>query len=113
MPKTVVVGEIHIDVDDLKDMNTSELVKLCRMIDSPAHRGVRRDVLISILKGKKRRVHNAVDEYREIITKFLKDHWSSVKSQVDLKCSGDCFDHTDFQVITCWKMNREILERDS
>lgn len=113
MHRTVEVGDIRIDSDDLKDMNISELVKLCRMMGSPAHRGVRKDVLISILNGKKRRVHNKVDEHRDIITKFLTDHWSSVVSQIDLKCSGNCYDHTDFQVITCWKVNKETLERNS
>ena len=110
---TIIVDDIQVEIDDLKDMNTSELVTLCRMMDIPAHRGVGRKVLISALRGKKRKIHNPIDVYRQCITRFLDKHWGAISSQVDIKCTGNCFEHTDFQVITCWKINKETLERHS
>ena len=107
----IVVGELRIDSDDLSDMNKTELVKICRMLQHPAHRGVEKKTLISLIKGKKRKVRNNIDTYRESIISFLKNHWDAVSSQVDVKCHGDCTKHTDFQVVTCWKTNKEILEK--
>jgi hypothetical protein len=107
----IAVGELRIEPDDLTDMNKSELVKLARLTGAPAHRGLDRKVLISLLRGKKRKVRNKVDEYRAIITEFLRQHWDAVRSQVDVKCHGECGEHTDFQVLTCWKTNKDTLER--
>lgn len=110
---TIEINDIQVDVDDLQDINKTELVTLCRMVDIPAHRGVDRKVLIAALRGKKRRISNQVDIYRQFISDFLQKHWKAVSSQVDVKCTGNCFEHTDFQVITCWKINKETLERHS
>lgn len=107
----IVIGDLRIDPEDLADMNKSELVKLIRMMGPPAHRGLDRKVLISLLSGKKRKVRNKIDEYRTVVSEFLRQHWDAVKSQLDVKCHGECADHTDFQVVTCWKTNRETLER--
>ena len=107
----VRVGDIRIDPDDFADMNKSELVKLARMAGGPAHRGLDKKVLVSMIRGKKRKARNKIDEYRSAIMEFLRQHWEAVNSQVDVKCHGECGDHTDFQVVTCWKTNKEILER--
>ena len=109
----IVIGDTHVDPDDLQDMNITELVALCRLAESSAHRGVQRKTLISILKGKKRKVHNRVDEYRHEIVGFLESYWETVRSQVDLKCHGNCYAHTDFQVVTCWKTNKDTMEKHS
>lgn len=108
---TIVIGDVRIEVEDLADMNKSELVKLIRMMGEPAHRGLDKKVLLSLMRGKKRKVRNKVDDYRKALIEFLKQHWEAVKSQVDVKCHGECGEHTDFQVVTCWKKNKEILER--
>ena len=109
--ETIAIGELIVDVDDLVDINQTELVRLARLMGHPAHYGLDRKVLISLLKGKKRNVRNKVDEYRSTVKEFLKKHWDSVSSQVDVKCHAECGDHTDFQVVTCWKTNKDILER--
>lgn len=107
----IMIGELRINPDNLGDMNKSELVQLARMTGALAHRGCDRKVLVSLIRGKKRKVRNKIDEYRVIITEFLRQHWEAVSSQVDVKCHAECGEHTDFQVVTCWKTNREILER--
>lgn len=111
MGKTIAVGDTRIELDDLAEMNKSELVKIIRMMGVPAHRGLSRKVLVSLLVGRKRKIRNKADEYRRILTEFLKKYWDAVESQVDVKCHGECSEHTDFQVVTCWKTNRETLER--
>lgn len=107
----ITIGELEIDPDDLKDMNTSELVLLCRMGGHSAHHGLGRKTLTDLLLGKSRRVYNTVDNYRRAITEFLRQHWGAVSSQVDVKCHARCMEHTDYQVMTCWKTNKDILER--
>lgn len=108
---TIKIGDLYIDSDDLSDMNKTELVKLCRMQGHKAHRGKRKNVLISTIKGKKRKFENRIDEYRNTLKSFLDKHWDAISSQVEIKCHGRCEEHTDFQVVTCWKTNKEILER--
>lgn len=107
----ILIGEMQVDPNDLEDMNKTELVKLARLMGQSAHYGLDRKVLVSILKGRKRKVRNKIDEYRDAIKEFLRQHWEAVRSQVDVKCHAECGDHTDFQVVTCWKTNKEILER--
>jgi hypothetical protein len=51
----ITVGDVIIDVDDLEEMNSTELIQLCRMKNIPAHRGIEKAILISALKGKKRK----------------------------------------------------------
>lgn len=108
---TILIGEHEVELDDLREgINKSELVAFCRLAGIPAHRGIGRKVLVSALKGKKRKIANPVDKHRELIMKFLQRHWDAISSQIDVNCHGNCKEHTDFQVVTCWKTNKDILE---
>ena len=107
----MLIGEHEVELDDLKEgINTTELIAFCRLAGIPAHRGIAPKVMISALRGKKRKIHNPIDEKRELIMKFLERHWDAISSQIDVRCHGNCKEHTDFQVITCWKTNKIILE---
>lgn len=109
--EAIRIGEMRVDPDDLNDMNKTELVRLIRLMGQPAHYGLDRKVLISLLKGKKRNVRNKVDEYRAVLMEFMRQNWEAISSQLEVNCHGECGDHTDFQVVTCWKTNKDILER--
>jgi hypothetical protein len=100
--------------DSLASMNKSELVQLLDEVHGiRAHRGVSKKLLTkSLLTGRDPEVGNPFDDDRVKIMRFLKKHWEKIQSQLELKCSGDCYKHSDMQVLACYLKSKQVLESE-
>ena len=111
----IVFGEIEIDPRYVGELNTTELVQLCQLVnpDSRAHRGMSREALEEILAGagESHDCVNPVDRYRKLINAFFEVYWERVKDQIDPKCNGNCYECHDTVVLSCYIVNHKRLQQ--
>lgn len=95
------------------DINKTELVQLLAEIGIRANRGMSRKALIECVRTTlpPKDDGNPFDRERDIIIAFLKKYWDKVKSQLDVKCHGRCYEHSDMQVLACYLNSKNVLER--
>lgn len=98
-----------------KDINKTELVQLLAEIGIRSHRGMSKKALMECVRTTKppKDEGNPFDEERDLIIAFLKKHWDKVKSQLDVRCHGRCYEHSDMQVLACYLNSKNVLERRS
>lgn len=107
-----ISGDLSVQESDLPEINTTELVYLCRAKGVMVHRGIRREILEDVLRGKQPpTILNPVDHKRDEMMAFLKRFWAAIESQLEVRCSGNCYHHTDMLAVSCWDLNKRVIER--
>lgn len=98
-----------------KDVNKTELVQLLAEIGIRSHRGMSKKALMECVRTTRppEDEGNPFDVDRDIIIAFLEKHWDKVKFQLDVKCHGRCYEHSDMQVLACYLNSKKVLERRS
>lgn len=108
-------SELH-ELKRIRDANKTELVQLLwDMWGIRAHRGLPRKLLATALvtgNAKQKDFHNPFDTKRKKIIKFLTKFGEELNSQLILKCTRNCFDHNDMQVLGCWRNSQEVLQNE-
>jgi hypothetical protein len=101
---------------ELEPLNKTELLQLLReLLDIRSHPGVSKKALIECLvAGENPELGgNPFDEERDIIMRFLGRNWDRIKYQLDPKCHGDCYQHSDMQVLACYLNSKKVLDREA
>lgn len=97
--------------DELHQLNKSELIQLiAEMWELPAHRGMSKEALVKLLWGGRGETSNPFDKERKTIVRFLKKNWDSIQSQLDLKCTANCYECNDMQVLACYRSSENVLK---
>lgn len=114
-PKSAKPKNNLIIEEELHQMNKSELVQLCRDAGVRANRSVSTLDLIHILKtpAEEHKLNNPIDLLRDEVMNFLTSEMEHEKSQLKLGCDGNCYNHSDMQILLCWITNRETIKRFS
>lgn len=102
------------DLSDLAQVNHTELVQLCRLLnpDGNAHMGMKRTVLEEILLGVvPDDAGNQVDKYRAKLSAFIQRHWDKIRDQMEMNCTGDCYQCHDLMVLGCFVTNADHLKK--
>lgn len=103
------------EVEELKQLNKSELVQLLAdLYGIRASRSYAKVVLAkALVTGKApKNLENPFDPIRNQIIAFLRKYEEELKSQLDLKCTQNCYDHSDMQVLACWRNSQKVLESE-
>ena len=100
------------EIRGLKKLNATELVQLLTEVGIRAHIGMSRlDLATALVTGRLDNEGNPFDKERYVIESFLEKNWDRIKSQLDVKCHGNCHQHSDMQVLACWLNSQRVLER--
>jgi hypothetical protein len=102
------------DLSDLEHVNHTELVQLCNLMnpDGNAHLGMKRKVLEEILQGVvPDDASNPVDKIRKRLHSFIQEHWEKIRDQMEVNCTGNCYQCHDFMVLGCYVTNADHLKR--
>ena len=94
-------------------LNKTELVTVLQEAGFRAHRGMKREHLVkAVLKGvSPAGGRNPLDVKRDVIIEFLELNWEKVRSQLTVRCDGNCYNCSDIQVLACWDNSKSVLER--
>lgn len=103
------------DLSDLDQCNHTELVQLARLLnpDGAAHMAMERSMLEDIvLHGvvPTNPPDNKVDRYRARMHQFIQEHWDKIRDQMEMSCTGDCYQCHDFMVLGCFVANADHLK---
>lgn len=105
--------------DAVEMMNPSELVQALSDVGIRAHRGLPKKLLAKVaLTGKIPKGHeadfvNPFDELRRKIMVCLTNRSQRLRLQLGSKCTTNCFDHTDMQVLACYIHSKKTIEEES
>jgi hypothetical protein len=102
---------------DLAAMNLSELVVIAQNFAPEAHRGLSRELLISIIENHDNEVElpqRTINKKRLRIMRYVNDNWGQVEYQVSCPAKTRdphaCFVCTDVQTAECVLQNRKRFE---
>jgi len=102
------------DLSDIGQCNHTELVQLCSLLnpDGGAHMGMERSMLEEILQGvvPDNPPKNKVNKYRSRLRYFIRDHWDKIRDQLEMDCTGDCYQCHDITVLGCFVTNADHLK---
>ncbi len=99
---------------ELDELNTSELVLLAQDNEPEAHRGLSREMLVSIVKGEEVDLPvRHVNKVRLKIMQFVNDHWIQMRAIVSCPAKSQdpraCFQCTDVQAVECALTNKQKI----
>lgn len=105
-------------MDHLTDLNHSELVVIAQNFAPEAHRGLSRELLISIITDNDTEVAlpvRRINKKRLRIMDYVNEHWNQVSYQISCPAKSQdphaCFACTDVQTAICVLHNRARLEK--
>lgn len=102
------------DPSDIDQCNHTELVQLCNILnpDAKAHMRMKRSMLEEILQGviPDNPPRNKVNTYQSKLRLFIRKHKEKISDQMELDCTGDCYQCHDFMVMGCYVTNADHLE---
>ena len=107
-------GGEKFDLSDLQHCNHTELAQLCQLLnpDGHAYKGMSQKVLEEILVGVvPDGLDNPVDKYRAKLNVFIQKHWNKIHDQMEINCTGDCYQCHDLMVLGCFVANVDHLKR--
>lgn len=98
----------------LDELNMSELTEMAQAQNVNAHRGLPRDVLISIIQGDEVELPlRRIDIWRRTIFAFVDSHWKQcsplLNCPLQTRQPHACFNCPDIQVADCMLMNHQTL----
>lgn len=98
----------------LGELNMTELATMAAAQNVHAHRGVPREVLISIVQGESHELRpRQMDLWRDAIFAFVDTHWTQLSPLLSCPMKARqphaCFQCTDVQVSECVVQNHRIL----
>lgn len=106
-------------MDELDNMNMSELLSFAQDHEPNAHRGLPREVLIELALGEEHELPaRKIDKYRLKIMQFINEHFEQVGPFIQA-CPAKtrnpraCFECTDVQVIECTLTNETVIFKSS
>lgn len=100
------------DPTTLDELNTTELVEILNLLGVRAHSGMKRQEMINIIEDMPDdgSIPNPIDTYRDKIMRFIKKYISRIRDQMQMHCDGDCYKHTDIEVLACYIASREQID---
>ena len=101
--------DIHVD---LSEMNHTELVMLARWIGlTGITRAIPRTVLIRAISNFEQiEFKNPVDQYRKMMSGWLRLHWKRLQMQAYSKVCPNCDRCSDMRALDCYLINRSQIK---
>jgi len=104
---------IRINSNDLPFMNKTEMVEILRLLGIRAHRGIPHEELIELLQqGESKKIENPIDALRDRIARFIRIHYDRIKDQMLLQCNGNCYQHSDMEVLVCYLASADTISAE-
>ena len=97
---------------NLEEMNQSELVMLARWIGlTGITRAIPRTVLITAISNFENiEFKNPVDNYRKMMSGWLRLHWKRLQMQAYSKVCPNCERCSDMRALDCYLINRSQIK---